>query len=264
MSVEPQPESVAPSFAVPGSENPFSVSRVGLGGIEFLEPQPGWVAAVARRLEEADWRGQIIGPHGSGKTTLTIDLAKLLAGKFERFSWLVVQPAGWFATRPRARVQLAARSVRRGEQSSLELLAFQMEESGGLLAPRLIGTGPRELCFVDGLELLSGWRQRQLRKLSADKSVVFTAHRSLGPALPVLADLQPDWKTFRRVVAKLLESESTHVKSQFLEPQWIERVFRTVEGDFRRGLSQLYDEWESLRLGRSLGRPAKSDLGGIS
>ncbi|MFO0262081.1 MAG: hypothetical protein ACK53V_10680, partial [Planctomycetota bacterium] len=68
----------------------------------------------------------------------------------------------------------------------------------------------------------------------------------------------------RRVVAKLLESESTHVKSQFLEPQWIERVFRTVEGDFRRGLSQLYDEWESLRLGRSLGRPAKSDLGGIS
>lgn len=244
MPVRPQSGYLAPlpfPVAMP-SANPFAVSRVGLGEQEYLEPWPGYVGDVVGRLEQSGWRGQIVGPHGSGKTTLTLALARWLSPRFERFSWLVVQPLAWFGGRPRSRVQLAARSKGSAPEVSLELLAFPDEESGSLLLPRLRGLRPNELCFIDGLELLPTWRQRQALKAAGEHAVVVTTHRALGWGLAQVAELHPDLATFSQLVARLLGPAALE-----LQPEIIEAAFSAAGGDFRRGLSLLYDEWESRR-----------------
>lgn len=236
-----------PSLALRQRANPFAVSRVGLGEQEYLEPRPGFVADVMQRLEQSGWRGQIIGPHGSGKTTLTVALARWLSARFERFSWLVVLPLTWFGSRPRSRVQLAARRSETPPGGALELLAFHHEDSSGLLLPRLRGLRPDELCFLDGLELLPTWRQRQVLKAAGAHAIVVTTHRALGWGLEEVAQLQPDLETFRQLVARLLGPAADE-----LTPPMIEAAFQAAEGDCRRGLSLLYDEWESRRRGGKL------------
>ena len=51
-------------------QNPFSASRVRPGAVPFLFPARENAAALVARLKQAGWRGQIVGPHGSGKSSL--------------------------------------------------------------------------------------------------------------------------------------------------------------------------------------------------
>lgn len=242
MSAQQRSDPSLPSPVASKSDNPFAVSHVGLGAQPYLEPQPGVVASTAQRLEQSGWRGQIVGPHGSGKTTLTIALARSLCTRFEYFSWLVVRPLAWFGSRVRNRAQLVARQVSSEQGVSLDFVAFQLDEPGGLLLPRLQGLKPEELCFVDGIELLPKWRQRQLLQASSGRAVVFTTHRRVNLSLSVLAELQPDLLTFRRLVAQLQAGVPG-----CLESEAVDRAFQSAQGDFRQGLSLLYDKWESRR-----------------
>lgn len=52
------------------SENPFSSRFVRPGAVPFLFPPGESVAAIVARFAAADRRGAIVGPHGSGKSTL--------------------------------------------------------------------------------------------------------------------------------------------------------------------------------------------------
>lgn len=237
-SQSPSPHPPAPPAVV----NPFAVSQVGLGKLDFLELHPGLIAELSEKLETSGWRGQLVGPHGSGKTTLTIALAGELSGRFRRFSWLVVEPASWFWSRPRSRVQLAARASQVTGETGLELVEFQLEGRGELLLPRLRRLAGDELCFVDGIELLPAWRQRQVLRAAADRPVVWTTHRRLEFGPSVLRELQPDLAVFSQLVGRLLRPSGIE-----LEPGLVAQVFRDTKGDFRRGFSQLYDYWESQR-----------------
>ncbi len=223
--------------------NPFAVSRIGLAQLDFVQANAGAVDLVVKQLRRANWRGQIIGPHGSGKTTLTIALAKSLAGQFQRFSWLVINPSRWRLAQPRYRVQLAARSDSAG--NGLEFLEFRFEEPEGLVTKRLQQLATSELCFIDGVDQLStGW-QRKLIESAGKCAIVWTGHQQLPGDLPVLAELRPDLNVFRELVARLLENAD-----ESLDQGLIDQAFEQSAGDFRRAFGQLYDAWEQVKRGK--------------
>lgn len=222
------------------SDNPFAVSRVGLAQLDFIESSPGLVDQTVAKLGSTHWSGQILGPHGSGKTTLTIALAKRLAGQFQRFTWLVISPGRWWLGRPRSRVQLAARS--RPNHTGLEFLEFRSEDPESVALNRLQRLGNGELCFVDGVDQLStGW-QKSLFRAVQKKAVVWTSHRRLESGPPLLAELRPDINIFRGLVVRLLEGAG-----HSLESGSIDTAFARSEGDFRSALGHLYDCWEEAK-----------------
>ena len=48
------------------TENPFSSRHVRPGATSYRFPPGESVEAILARLEEQQWRGEIVGPHGSG------------------------------------------------------------------------------------------------------------------------------------------------------------------------------------------------------
>lgn len=219
--------------------NPFAVSQVGLAELEYIEPSAGMLELVLQRLKQHQWRGQIIGPHGSGKTTLTIAIARQLNLQFSRLTWLVIQPGSWFAARPRCRVQLAARCD--GKPGELQFVEFQAAEKGLLTATRLRQIKAGELCFVDGVDQLSqGW-QRRLIAAAGEHPVVWTSHQPLD-SVPLLVELMPDLVVFRELVGKLLSRTGASLVGAA-----VEQAFHAAGGDYRRAFSLLYDRWEQQR-----------------
>src|SRR5688572_22171912 len=58
--------------------NPFASHRVCPGAVAFVF-RPGESAAqLVERLRASDWFGQVIGPHGTGKSTLLAALSPAL------------------------------------------------------------------------------------------------------------------------------------------------------------------------------------------
>lgn len=236
----PRGPSPALAVGVGSSVNPFAVSRVGLAQLEFVASTSGGIDLVLAQMRRSNWRGQIIGPHGSGKTTLTIALAKSLAGEFQRFTWLVLHPGRWWLARPRCRVQLVARSVPSGK--GLEFLEFRSEDPDAFITKRLQQLGASELCFIDGVDQLSlGW-QRKLIHAAGGHSVVWTSHQRLPVELPLLAELRPDLKVFRTLVAQLLQGTG-----ETMPQERVDESFALADGDFRRGFGRLYDAWEQAK-----------------
>ena len=56
------------------AKNPFSTRHVRPGAIGYRFPAGKSAAVLIARLEKNDWQGQIVGPHGSGKSALVATL----------------------------------------------------------------------------------------------------------------------------------------------------------------------------------------------
>ena len=115
-------------------ENPFRSDR--LDAIRY-RPMDG----IVERFERAGWRGSIVGPEGSGKTTLVEELIR----------------------------QLDARGV--------SGVYVRVQRDGRL--PRLKGLGRGDVLFVDGADLLSKLQWFRTCWVARNASgLVITAHRS--------------------------------------------------------------------------------------
>jgi hypothetical protein len=124
--------------------NPFRTERI--DRLAFRLDDAGWEALIAR-LAATAWRGAIVGPHGTGKTTCLDGLAPRLADR------------------------LAARGLRvrrvdvRPEVEPVD--------------------APTDILLLDGLERLGWWRRRRWLAACRCAGAVATLHRD-GPLPTVL------------------------------------------------------------------------------
>ncbi len=158
------------------------------------------------RLREHRWLGQIVGPHGVGKSTL---LATLLPE---------------FSAASRSVQSVALHDSQRKLPKSF---------AGGLTWQS------SDLIVVDGFEQLSWWRRRQLirRCRRAGCGLLVTAHGDVG--LPRLISMRPSLDAVQRVVERLQSEQPVQIGSEE-----VREVFQQQHQDARETLFALYDLYE--------------------
>jgi len=188
---------------LPTIGNPFSSRHVRPGAVPFFFAEGLTAEGLVERLRSSGWRGQIVGPHGSGKSALVAALV----------------PA----------IEAAGRRV-----FLYELHEGQRRLPAGF--PPLEAEAGQAVVVFDGYEQLSAWSRFRLRRLcdSARWGLVVTAHRPVG--LPDLLRLAPDPALAQRIVDWLLREADVRIA-----PQEVSAAFAARAGDLREMLFDLYD-----------------------
>lgn len=192
--------------------NPFSTRHVRPGAIPFRFPPGKSAQGLLERLERNHWQGQIVGPHGSGKSALVAALVDLIE-RTGRRPCLVELHDG------QRRLPLSRR-----EASTL---------------------GPGTVLIVDGYEQLGAWSRFTLRRLRRRRGfgLVVTSHQSVG--LPDLFRATTSLALAHEIVRDLLGGEPSPVA-----PDEVDRPFTSREGNMREILFDLYDLYEQRRQRR--------------
>lgn len=149
------------SYGIP--PNPFSTRFVAPGKLPFRFADEPQKILLLQRCERHNYVGQIVGPHGSGKTTLTFAMESWLPTSFVRTVRLTIDSkSGWF---PLAHVRNAVSRPRAGNCD--------------LTSPSELGTGGRTMFFIDGCERLP-WLHWLLLRSSLQRmghGLIVTTHR---------------------------------------------------------------------------------------
>ncbi|MCE5303481.1 MAG: hypothetical protein LLF97_10285 [Planctomycetaceae bacterium] len=184
-------------------DNPFSTRHIRPGAMPFLFPSGQTLEGLLDRLRQNDWRGEIVGRHGSGKSSL---LASLL-------------PSIEFTGRTVAFVEL---------HDGQRRLPLDLRADARLHPPAILA--------IDGFEQLSRWQRWSIRRFCRRRSLglVVTSHASVG--LPPLYQTQVGPQLAERVVAELLGRRPWPVSREQLG-----RLLARHDGDLRETLFALYD-----------------------
>lgn len=207
---------------LPDDANPFSTARVQPGSLPYLFATGESLSGLIDRLSRQRRRGQIVGPHGVGKSTLLVQLARELAA------------AGDFVEVRRIGPQQTTGSRMEYGHPRRVQLAGSRSPAGG-------GKQPRWL-FVDGWEQLPTWRRWWIAESCRWRGVglVATCHDDGG--LPELIRLEVNLERLCRLVANLLEGF----------PPWVsetdvKRLWERQPTNAREILFSLYDLYEVRR-----------------
>jgi hypothetical protein len=190
------------------SDNPFCTRRIRPGAIPFLFPPGQNAESLVEQLRQAGWWGEIVGPHGSGKSAL---LATLI-------------PAIERAGPPTTLVTL------HDGQRRLPL---------DLRDPQL---RPPLVLIVDGYEQLGRWQRWLLRRRCRRRGIglLATAHSPVG--FPPLCRTAVTPEVAAQVVNYLLGDRSSPFPAEE-----VSRYLSRRGGDLRETLFDLYDLFEQRR-----------------
>jgi hypothetical protein len=187
--------------------NPFATRRVRPGAIPFFFPAGESVGQVLDRLRAAGWWGQVVGPRGSGKSTL---VAALLPGLREagREPLLVVRHRG-----ERALPRATWADLRRAGRAGRALVVA-----------------------IDGYEQLSPWSRFRVRRRCRrhGHGLLATAHADMG--LPDLYRTRVTPEVALRVVGHLTRGTGVTIAAADVTARLDARA-----GDLRETLFDLYD-----------------------
>ncbi|HEY2413937.1 MAG TPA: hypothetical protein VGI40_16920 [Pirellulaceae bacterium] len=186
------------------SSNPFATRFIRPGAIPFLFLDGDSAEAIVGRLKACNWRGQIIGAHGSGKSTLVAMLAPLMEAAGRQVVMLKVGPG--------------QRRLPRIEKSSLS---------------------PVTQLIIDGYEQLSWWSRIWIQWLvwRSGGGLLVTAHADVG--LATLYATKSSEDVAAAVVNTLITAEGSA-----LGPSEIADAYRAAGGNVRETLFKLFDVYQ--------------------
>lgn len=190
-------------------ENPFA-TRFTRPGNRFVEPDGiAGVESLSERFLQSGKCGQIVGPHGCGKTCLVYAMTGSLQAAFREMHLIVIRRHGWLGL-------------------SSEKMAV------------LYGSGDNDLLVVDGIESLSPIQRWCLVGSCRyrDCGLLLTTHRVL-PGVPVLKKLMPNFAHFEKIVADLAPSSHAMLRSKAVRD-----AYDRNGGNYREGLMFLYDVFQ--------------------
>ncbi|HEX3724763.1 MAG TPA: hypothetical protein VHV08_00910 [Pirellulales bacterium] len=193
----------------PDGFNPFSTRFVRPGALPYVFAAGENEAKVIDRLGILGWRAQIIGPHGSGKSTLVAQLLGPLA-RAGHPAWLF--------------------TLRDGQRR------LPADWQGQVQSARAA------LVFVDGYEQLS-FASRWLIKFACRRQgwgLLVTAHRPVG--FPTLMRTSSSLALAEAVVGQLLRG-----RDAWIDRQAISECFTASGSNLREMLFALYDRYEAQR-----------------
>ncbi len=202
--------------------NPFATRFTRPGAIEYLFPPGQSAASLVETLGEHGWRGEIVGPHGSGKSTLVAALLPELE---------------------RAGRKLVRRVIRKDADGK--------QEAGGIevVPPKYaaVMAGSKKwdnttLLVLDGIEQLSWWWRRRVRAECRRRGagLLVTTHEPLD--LPLLFRTQPSEPLAQQIVAQLIADHPSPVR-----PAEVTAAYKASSGNLREMLFALYDVHQSRR-----------------
>lgn len=192
--------------------NPFATRHVAPGEIPYFFSNDGDFLRIIEHADTASWTGQIVGPHGSGKTTLVRHLSSHLQRRFAAIEFLIVRSIG------EVRV---CRCLKGNPQT--------------VISPPNSDGNPRTLYVIDGIERLS-WLQRKLLLADCRRrgiGLLVTAHRRLL-GLPVFFETSFDQMRFDKILH--------HLSSQQYKTQY-QRLSNQFGENCRAMLFELYDDY---------------------
>ncbi len=205
---------------LPARQNPFAVDRVLQVRYRF---QHGDREALLGELERLHYRAAIVGPEGTGKTTLLEDLAAPLAERGFRTRWLRL-----------------SREQPRFERAFLRDFFAQLT--------------PQDLVLLDGAEQMSRWAWSRFRtRCRAAGGLLITAH--FEGLLPTVLRSTTSPALLREVVAQILGHEPAS-----LAPL-LDELYEKHQGNLRLALRELYDLAAERRLEKAEGGGRKNKSG---
>jgi hypothetical protein len=192
------------------AENPFCTKRVRPGSLPFIFPLGLGVETLVERLRQTNWWGEVVGPHGSGKSAL---LATLM-------------PAIERAGHPTLLVEL---------HDGQRRLPPELLDNPNLCAPAVL--------VIDGYEQLGRWSRHRLSRLCRRRAIglVVTTHQSVG--LPEVYQTVATPELAAQIVAALVGDRKFSVSADEIACR-----FSLHRGDLRETLFDLYDLFEESRL----------------
>jgi hypothetical protein len=212
----------APSPQAPARrDNPFATCWIKPGALPFRFASGESAGQLVARLAAQNWRGAIVGPHGSGKSTLVEALKPAIAA------------AG--------RSPLAI-TLRDGQRRLPSDFLWRVGQTCVPAARQECPLQELGLVVIDGYEQLSWWERLRLAHgcRRAGVGLLVTAHKHTR--IPTLIELAPDLGLVRQLVADL----STNVSAS-ITPNDIAASHACHGSNVREIFFDLYDRHEQRR-----------------
>jgi hypothetical protein len=190
--------------------NPFATSATRPGDLAFhFHASNLSTATLIQRLQESNWWGEIVGPHGSGKSTLI----HALIPEIESHARIVCHHT------------LGQRQRRLPEWSD-----------------RCRDWSMRHQVVVDGYEQLGAWNRWRLRRMCRRRScgLLVTAHQTVG--MPRIHTTSVTPELARQLVDRLLQDQEPLISRREVEDS-----FERQRGNLREVFFELYDLYEMRR-----------------
>ncbi|MFV1965504.1 MAG: hypothetical protein ACC628_08795 [Pirellulaceae bacterium] len=191
--------------------NPFSTGATRPGARTFRFPSGVAPEQLVHQLRQQSWWGEILGPHGSGKSTLVTTLEPLLreAGRDVRY----------FTLHQGEKRLSISHHVRTTWAASTQVV-------------------------VDGYEQLSLWQRAMLKRICKRQhaGLLVTTHESI--ALPTLYRTSISLELAQQLVGELTGGDASLITSDD-----VRQSFHRQQANLREVFFELYDVYESRRPG---------------
>lgn len=193
----------------PKFSNPFSAKRIVPGAMPFVRADrcpDTYLSELATRFSRFKL-GQVVGPHGCGKTTLVKAIIERMGDVSARF--IVVRNRKLIET------------IQQSQDAAMQ-----------------------QVVVVDGLEripLLHRVAFTRFAKSQKDRTrFIVTAHRKIF-GWPLISELQPTFEQFSLVAGQLIRTSGAGRSEVALDESVLRDAYTKADGNYRDAVMLLYD-----------------------